>query len=183
MIAQAVQAIITSLQAMPGGMVPPSRIGIEAPNRRLDLPALRIRPEQFRVKPVGIGGIIRSRALSATQWEESTGSQAEGRLLVEAYTETAVELLTLVAAVAAHFEAEAPALRAAGFLRLGSLEWRPEERIQFGTNTNSPRFFLQALSFAVIFESLHQETPGPDGIIERIEVTVKPPVEESMNIP
>lgn len=171
--------LLSALKGLGLAEVPPERIGETAPKLDADLPAVRLVASELSFSPIGIGSRL-LRKTEADSWVEDRARRIAGILDVEAWgaDEDAVNRLAL--GLAEGLAGKETDLLAAGFLRLRQSRWKPPAETPLRGVENG-KALMQSLAYDFIFEDVAAETPD-EGIIERIDIRVQPPVEEGFDV-
>jgi hypothetical protein len=172
--------LINALRGLALPTVPPARIGETAPKQPGDLPAVRVVASELAFSPLGIGGSRNVYLDAGANLVEDRGRRIKGVLNLEVWggDEDAVNMIALAAAEGlAGIETQ---LLAKGFLRLRQSKWAAAEEAPL-RGTQSDKALKQSLAYEIVFEDV-QTAPVGEGIIKEIEVRIKPPVEEGLDI-
>jgi hypothetical protein len=175
-----ITVLIAALKGMGLPAIAPARIGETTPKLPGDLPALRVVASELAFSPLGIGG---SRVVYKDPSDilvEDKGRRIKGVLNLEVWgpDEDAVNMLAL--AVAERVAETETALLGQGFLRLRQSKWQAAEDAPL-RGTDSGKALRQILAYEIVFEDVETAPPG-EGLIREIDVRIKPPVEEGLDI-
>jgi hypothetical protein len=172
--------MLAALRGLGLPAVPVARIGETAPKLPGELPAVRVVASELAFAPLGIGGSRAVRLDADANWVEDRARRITGVLDVEVWgaDEDAVNILAV--AVAEGLAGIETDLLAAGFLRLRQSRWRPAEEAPL-RGVQDGKALRQALAYDIVFEDV-ETAPADEGVIQRIDIRVKPPVEEDFDV-
>jgi hypothetical protein len=172
--------LINALKGMALPGIAPARIGETTPKVPGDLPALRLVVSELAFSPMGIGGSRKVYLDPGDNLVEDRGRRIKGVLNLEVWgaDEDAVNLVAQ--AVAERVEAAEAELLGKGFLRLRQSKWPAAEEAPL-RGASSTTALRQILAYEIVFEDV-ETVPSGEGFIREIDVRLKPPVEEGLDI-
>jgi hypothetical protein len=175
-----ISELIDALKGMTLPGIAPSRIGETTPKVPGDLPALRVVASELAFSPLGIGGSRNVYLDASDALMEDRGRRIKGVLNVELWgaDEDAVNIMAM--AVAEKVAETESALVGRGFLRLRQSKWQAAEEAPL-RGTQSDKALRQILAYEIVFEDM-ETVPSGEGVIREIDVRIKPPVEEGLDI-
>jgi hypothetical protein len=175
-----ITVLIAALKGMALPAVAPARIGEITPKLAGDLPTLRLVASELAFSPLGIGGSRFAYLDAGDNPVEDRGRRINGILNLEVWgaDEDAVNALAMAAAEG--LAGAESALLGKGFLRLRQSRWLPAEDTVL-KGTGAAKALKQTLAFEIVFEDI-ETAPVREGLIKEIDVRIRPPVEEGLDI-
>jgi hypothetical protein len=175
-----ISELIDALKGMALPGIAPSRIGETTPKVPGDLPALRVVASELSFAPLGIGGSRNIYVDASDVLMEDRGRRIRGVLNLEVWgaDEDAVNIMAM--AVAEKLAETESALLGRGFLRLRQSKWRAAEDAPL-RGTQSSMALRQILAYEIVFEDM-ETVPSGEGVIKEIDVRIKPPVDEGLDV-
>ncbi|GEM_PF-2636642 len=173
--------LINALKGMALPTIAPARIGETAPKLPGELPTVRLVASELAFSPLGIGG-SRKVYLDATHTlVEDRARRIKGVLNLEVWgaDEDAVNIIAL--AVAERVADAESVLLGKGFLRLRQSKWQAAEAAPLRGSDPTVNALRQTLAYEMVFEDV-ETVPSDEGIIKEIDVRLKPPVEEGLDV-
>ena len=172
--------LIEALQGMALPSIPAARIGETTPKLPGDLPALRLVAAELAFSRLGIGGSASIHLDAADNLVEARGRRIKGVLNLEIWGADE-DVINVIALAVAEGVADAEAdLLTRGFLRLRQSKWKGAEEARL-RGTVSDMALRQILAYEIVFEDV-ETVPSGQGLIKEIDVRIKPPVEEGLDI-
>jgi len=176
---EAGSSFVAMLKGLPAGTVAADRIGLGRPATASELPMIAVAIADAREFPVGIGSLVQLAQITPGQWATTTGLGVDCEIRVEIWAADAASISSLTNVVVARVQAQAAALRDAGFLKLSLRSFGPAENPPLG---NDPAKMMP-LSYAARFESLVTPAPSGEGVIRTVHVELPGEIGETMDIP
>ena len=175
---QAVLGFVQVLQGLPASVIAGDRIGMRRPASPGELPMVAVSLAAVRESPVGIGGHVALSRIAPEEWATTSGSRCTGELHAELWADTATGVSSLTSAVLDRLDAQASALRAAGFVDLSLRGLGPAQPATAGSGAA----LMMPLVFETTFEHLRTPPPGGEGIIRTVHVDLTGEHAESMDV-
>jgi hypothetical protein len=175
------------LSTQPGRVLPAASIAPRRPGASADLPAVALSVNVDRAEQLGFGRLVRgSEQLpdrSRTR-DDVRGDRIAGTLEFEVWAGQASGAETVARALEAKIRGQEPALRERGFSMLRPAALGAMESLRHDPGVTSAfNAWRQRLAYRFVFDWLEGGELTDGGLIERVDVDVVDPPQESFSTP